>query len=947
MKTQYRSRPIPARASPSPCPLALALALFAAMPRPAPAATVTLQQGARGYTGTTDAWLDESQKRDNYGADPTLRVQYNNGASDHTLVKFVLPSLSFQSLPSATLGLYYYDQSSMSADNALFITPYRISASTWWDENVGNGLAHQGVSWTYRDIGETLAWSGLYGVWDSKLDDGNSTAKIKRIGGSVPDAIAPPAWVTWNVQNSISQWHAGQANNGFVLYESGFQGSGFILAGLFYSRHNGLSSYCPYLTITYQGAQIAWSGNASGTWDTATANWNVGGYPGTFGAGDYVTFADGAANPAITVTGGGVAPGSVTINNAATIYSFSGGSFGGAATLTKLGSGTATLLAANSFSGITQVRAGKLMVAANNALGSTGGGTVVSNGAALGLQAVSYSTAEPLTLSGTGVSSSGVLYTVSGTSIFAGPITLADDSTVGVVAPGALTLSGAITGNHGLTKEGTGSLTLGGGSANAYTGVTIVSRGALLLNKSGGPAVPGVLTIGDGTNPSSVQCQAPLQIAATATATVRENSLLDLGGYDAELTALMLSGGSVQSGAGTLWINGPVTSTGTQAATISGRLRLLGTPTVSVMNSGDLILAATVFGDGFNKRGPGRLLLTNTNTFTAVSQVLEGSVLINNDPSLGWGAGPGGVTVATGSLLGGTGSICGPTTVSNAGTLAPGASLGTLIISGPLTLGIGSRLAVEVGQQGPMPIIDQLDLNNAGGLVLEPGARLQLMGILTGSNAYVFVKHATNVTGTFIGLPQHGPLPPPNQAWRIHYTTHSVYLGQNPTTLWYFRALATNHAVIVTWRTAVEIETKGFDLFRWDDAWEWVKVNPKMIPAQNPFGAVYLLADPGLRPGVTVRYRLVEYSANGNETYEFERTPTEFAFSAPPSFATAKVELRWWSRTDETYELWHSPDLSTPGLSLLTNGIPADPPENVLLWPATATNGYYRLRLTP
>jgi len=75
-------------------------------------------------------------------------------------------------------------------------------------------------------------------------------------------------------------------------------------------------------------------------------------------------------------------------------------------------------------------------------------------------------------------------------------------------------------------------------------------------------------------------------------------------------------------------------------------------------------------------------------------------------------------------------------------------------------------------------------------------------------------------TSTFIGLPQHGPLPPPNRSWRIHYTTHSVYLGQNPSALWYFRALATNGTVTAIWRMAVEIESKGFDLFRWDDAWK-------------------------------------------------------------------------------------------------------------------------------
>ena len=91
----------------------LALALFAAMLRPVPAATVTLQQGVLGYTGNKDAWLDESSKRDNNGGDTKLRIQYNSGLSDSTLIRFDLPSLSFQTVSAATLSLYLYDTYSM------------------------------------------------------------------------------------------------------------------------------------------------------------------------------------------------------------------------------------------------------------------------------------------------------------------------------------------------------------------------------------------------------------------------------------------------------------------------------------------------------------------------------------------------------------------------------------------------------------------------------------------------------------------------------------------------------------------------------------------------------------------------------------------------------------------------------------------------------------------
>ena len=149
-----------------------------------------------------------------------------------------------------------------------------------------------------------------------------------------------------------------------------------------------------------------------------------------------------------------MSPGSVTVSNTATAYSFSGGSIGGSATFTKSGSGTASLLAANGYSGLTLVKAGTLIVAANNALGTTGSGTVVSNGAALGFQGgVNYASTEPMTISGGG-GGGGALYAVSGSNTFAGPVTLAANTTVGVASGLGLALNGSISGGFDFTKTG-------------------------------------------------------------------------------------------------------------------------------------------------------------------------------------------------------------------------------------------------------------------------------------------------------------------------------------------------------------------------------------------------------------------------------------------------------------------------------------------------------------
>src|SRR5262249_6803302 len=49
-----------------------------------------------------------------------------------------------------------------------------------------------------------------------------------------------------------------------------------------------------------------------------------------------------------------------------------------------------------------------------------------------------------------------------------------------------------------LTNPGTGTLELKGTASNTYSGTTTVNVGTLLLNVSGGVAVPGNLVIGDG-----------------------------------------------------------------------------------------------------------------------------------------------------------------------------------------------------------------------------------------------------------------------------------------------------------------------------------------------------------------------------------------------------------------------------------------------------------------
>ena len=142
----------------------------------------------------------------------------------------------------------------------------------------------------------------------------------------------------------------------------------------------------------------------------------------------------------------------------------------------------------------------------------------------------------------------------------------AGDGTITSGAAGAATLavgagnatstfSGVIqdgSGTVGLTKLGTGNLTLSGSAANTYTGITTVAAGTLLLSKTAGVnAVGGNVTIGDDSGADTVKLVNANQIADSASVTFHTGAVLNLNGQSETIDGLSsnLSGdGTVNSG---------------------------------------------------------------------------------------------------------------------------------------------------------------------------------------------------------------------------------------------------------------------------------------------------------------------------------------------------------------------------------------------------------------
>ena len=91
--------------------------------------------------------------------------------------------------------------------------------------------------------------------------------------------------------------------------------------------------------------------------------------------------------------------------------------------ITKAGSGTLLLSANNTYTGQTNINAGIISITDNNSLGSADGATIVADGASLSISN-DITSAENITISGTGISSNGAIRNTADDNTLTGLITL-------------------------------------------------------------------------------------------------------------------------------------------------------------------------------------------------------------------------------------------------------------------------------------------------------------------------------------------------------------------------------------------------------------------------------------------------------------------------------------------------------------------------------------------
>jgi len=450
----------------------------------------------------------------------------------------------------------------------------------------------------------------------------------------------------------------------------------------------------------------------------------------------------------------------------------------GSVGLNKSTANTVTLTGSSSYTGVTTVSAGTLIL--NNAAG-----------AAISGSAVSINTGGTVQLNQNNqIASSGSVQVAGGTLA----VQTFNDTVAGVqLAGGSITGSGVLksanafdmqsgtvsanlagtVGSVGLNKSGTGTVTLTGSSS--YTGATTVSAGTLILNSAAAPAISGtVVTINTG---GTVQLAQNNQIASSGSVQVAGGTLA-MQTFNDTVTGVQLTNNGSITGSGTLTsANAFDMQSGTVAANLSGTVNLnkTGAGTVTLSGTGNSLNGINL--DGGTLALGGLTVLQNGATIANTGAglvTLSGTLTQGGAGIIGNSAGSSGTATVTGVWNTGAGLLVGNTGAGvlnlTGGAVTVGGGTGTLTLAANAgsvgTLNVGSGAATGTLSAGTVfggAGTAAVNFNNTGAYTFTPGLtgtlNVSKVGVgsmtLTGSSSYA---GATTVSaGTLILSSTSGP----------------------------------------------------------------------------------------------------------------------------------------------------------------------------------------------
>ena len=381
---------------------------------------------------------------------------------------------------------------------------------------------------------------------------------------------------------------------------------------------------------------------------------------------------DGAAAGTYTLTINGSGSGGVTMANGfSDIGSNSDATRFFALVIDSTG-GNTTISGGSTYTGGTTLTQGNLLLGNNASLGT---GAVALNGGKISSDAGARDPANNTTIGGNVTLGDAVN---TGRLTFAGTIGLG--GAIRTLTTESDVVFSSIVSNGGITKTGTGQLTLTGGSANTYSGTTTVNDGTLVLAKTAGVnAIAGGLTIGDGTNSDTVSLGASDQIADTVVVNMIGTAMGQRGNFQLlgfnETIGGLSGGGQVQN----------ASSTADSVLTLNVANATTQTSSAVLRNTG----GSTTGSLSIVKTGGGTQILGGNMTYTGVTSINEGTLAMNG--SL---LNTGTVLVNDGGSLSGSGSV-GAVTLGSGSFLRPGNSPGTLTAASSIWQG-GSTYSWEI-----------------------------------------------------------------------------------------------------------------------------------------------------------------------------------------------------------------------------------------------------------
>ena len=533
-------------------------------------------------------------------------------------------------------------------------------------------------------------------------------------------------------------------------------------------------------TIILYSATNFSSSNGGGN-DISTKGGNATG-SGSSGSGGSITMTGNAANGGLTTgrtytttagTGGsGTAgtAGTLTLSTGNSVVTTGGsvndGQSGsgyptiavGAAPLVKTGTGIFLLGSTNnSYTGLTTVSSGTLKIGANNALGTNASGTTVNNGATIDINNANYTTTEPLTITGTGISSLGAMTSSTGASgAWSGVVTISGGTSLAAAANSTLSISGQIAGSGGFTKVDYGTLSLSA-TSNSYTGSTTITTGTLQIGAAGVIPDASAIILNGGTLRTNGAFSETM-----GTLTVNAGSFLTFGSASAHTLTFANSNAISWASGANITVTG---WTGTYGAGTTGTTKFIVGSTGNVLTAAQLAKIYFIDGSGFywsaQVLSTGEIVPSTSaagNTFYAIA---NGNWNVNTT----WSYTPGGVAVPSGVFPTSTKNvvISGYTVTLTAaaacnnitlGSSACGLTMATndlsvfgnlnIVTACPTISTTGGNIIFDGTNNNSQTLTSSCTTPSLGNITLTNGANITA----TNTSTTISVTNFTNATGT-------------------------------------------------------------------------------------------------------------------------------------------------------------------------------------------------------